>query len=149
MLDFEFLVQLQILLADGEGVELGGVAGLGRRLAGGRGRGTGGGEIDAEGHSADRQDVAGLERLLPEDSLAVDEGPVGTAQVLDHELPLVLEDLAMTTADLRGADPDQAVVVATDAVDSIHQLQRGRLASAADDLENVIHLVAIPAGWGV
>ena len=55
-----------------------------------------------------------------------------------------LEDLAMAPADLRRLDPDDAVVVATDAGDAVGQLERRRGASAADDLEYVIH-----RGWPV
>ena len=102
--------------------------------------------VDAEGHSADGQHVAGLEALLPEDSLAVDERPVGAAQIAEHEPVAVLEELAVAAAHLGGADPDQAVVVAADAVDSVDQLERVGFAAAADDLENIVHGLGNP-GW--
>ena len=79
--------------------------------------------VDPEGHSADGQHVAYLQRLLPEHPLAVDIRPVGAAQVAEHEPLAVFVKLAVASADLGGADPDQAVVVAADAVDSVDQLQ--------------------------
>ena len=88
--------------------------------------------------------VAGLERLLAEHTFAVDEGPVGTAQVPQDELVSLLEELAMTAADLRRSDPDLAIVVAANAVDSIHQLQRVCPAAASHDLESIIHDLGNP-----
>ena len=52
----------------------------------------------------------------------------------------------MTAADLRGADADQTIVVPTDAVDAIDQLERRGLAAALDDLKCVIHRWSNP-GW--
>jgi hypothetical protein len=52
----------------------------------------------------------------------------------------------MTAADLGGANADQAVVVAANTVDTIHQFDRGGVSAAADDLENVIHDLGNPGG---
>ena len=68
----------------------------------------------------------GFKTCCPADFLAVDEGPVGTAEVADRELVRDLEDFAMAPADLRRLDADQAVVVATDAGDAIGQLESRR-----------------------
>ena len=119
-------------------------------VAGGRGRGAGVGDRSTRRVTPPiDQDVAGLQGCCPRTRLPLTKVPLELPRSLTMQLALVLEELAVTTADLRGADPDQAIVVATDTVDSIHQLERGRLASSADDLEYVIHLVAIPAGWRV
>ena len=50
----------------------------------------------------------------------------------------------MTAADLRGPDPDLAIVVAADTVDSIHQPQRVCPAATAHDLKSVIHDLGYP-----
>ena len=100
--------------------------------------------IDAEGHSADGQDIAGLERLLPEDAFPVDEGPVGTPEIAKHEPLAVLEKLAVPAADLGGPDPDETIIVAADAVDPVDQPQRIRFAASPDDLKNVVHDLGNP-----
>ncbi len=50
----------------------------------------------------------------------------------------------MTAADLRGSDPDLAIIVATNTVNSIHQPQRVCLAAASHDLESIIHDLGYP-----
>ena len=103
--------------------------------------------IDLERDSTNRQNIARLQGLLAKHTFSVDECSVGTAEVPDEQLAIVQMQLAVTATDLRGADSDQAIIVPPDAVDSIHQLKRVRLATSADNLKYVVHLETIPAGW--
>ena len=77
--------------------------------------------------------------LLACNSFAVDERPVGAAQVTERELASDLEELAMAPADLRRLDADHTVVVATEAGHVVGQLECRRGASAPHDLEYIIH----------
>src|SRR5262249_26600052 len=74
--------------------------------------------------------VSGLQRLLPADSLAIDERAVGASEVPNRQLPIRIDNLTMATADLRRLDPDQAVVMAANAGHTLTQLERGGSASA-------------------
>ncbi len=117
----------------------GGVAGLGLEA----GLGRDGERLAEPGHpqrnGPDGELVAGFKDLLSHDSLAIDKRSVRAAEVADGELVRDLEDLTMAPADLRRLDPDHAVIVSTDAGDAVGQLECGRGAAAADDLEYVIH----------
>ena len=124
---------------DGDGVDDGGIAGLARP-----GRDAGRGHRlpergHAEGHRADGQLIADLQGLLAEDPLAVDERPVGAAQVAHGQLALGLVDLAVPAAHLRRLDPDDAVIVSPEAGHAIGQLQRRRGTAAPDDLKYIVH----------
>src|SRR5262249_22364593 len=123
---------------DGDGFHAGGISGLG---CGGPWRR---GLLAAERHHAERdgpdgQFVPGLEGLLPEHPFAVDEGPVGTAQVADRELAPDLEELAMAAADLRRLDANQAIVVPAEGRDAVGQFEGSGGTAASDHLEYIIH----------
>ena len=79
--------------------------------------------------------VARLEHSLAFDLLAVEERPVGAAQVLDQEHPVLLEELAVLAADLRRLDPELAFVVPPGRGDAVAELQGGRGAPTAEDDE--------------
>ena len=94
---------------------------------------------DSEGHGPDCDLVAVLQRLFAGDALAVDVGPIRAAQVAEHELAADFVELTMAPAYLCRLDADDTIVVASQAGDVIGQLECGRNASAADDLEYIIH----------
>ena len=148
LLVFLLEFHLKIIFCDRQGIELGGVV---------RGLGTcvvvsGWGTCEAVSGPAAAPStstrrvtppmvryVSGLDDLLPENPFAVDIGAVGTPQIPENQLLPFVEKLAMTAADLRGSDPDLAIVVAADTVDPIHQPQRVCPAAAAHDLKSIIH----------
>ena len=83
----EFHLEFFLFVVDGDGVHDGGVGGfgLGSGLAGPAGAGLA--ELrHPKRHRADGHLVAGLQDLLSADSLAIDECPVGAAEVTDREL---------------------------------------------------------------
>ena len=102
--------------SDGDGVQDGGVGGLGLGIRARSGPGQWAWPSWAT-RSVTAPTVSSspcFKGLLPGDLLAIDERPVGTAEVADRELVRDLKKLAMAPADLRRLDADQAVIVATD-----------------------------------
>jgi len=63
---------------------------------------------NTEADRSERQFITWFQDPLTFDLLAVDEGSVGTPEVLHHQEPFLLEELAMLATDLGGLDPNVA-----------------------------------------
>ena len=140
----EFHFELFLIVIGGavdlQRVDDGGVAGFGLGCGARRERRGRLAEFrHSEGDGADCQLVAVLQRLFAGDALAVDECPIGAAQVAEHELSPDLVELAMAAANLCRLDADDTIVVAPEAGDVVGQFERGGGASAPHDLEYIIH----------
>ena len=69
--------------------------------------------LDGESDRADGKDVAGIDDGF-NDAFAVDEGAVGTAEVLDYGLVALLQDAAVFTRDDADGDAHFAIRTAAD-----------------------------------
>ena len=102
--------------------------------------------VNAQGHSTDCENVAGLRACLPSTRLPLTNVPLELPRSRSTSLSPSVINLAVASAHLGGADPDQAIVVTADAVDAVDQLERVGFAAAPDDLENIVHDLGNP-GW--